>query len=301
MSLLEIIVSMLICGIGMVGTISAIQASQRLATSAEYRSIATREIQSAVDMMRANRLGADAYIAATNPSQDDDTNPYGDAGLALCKDRTPDDGANGDRTVSPPTARSICLNAMDRARKIATEEANRWQNRIANTLPRGKGTITGSDKGGIYIFNVKITWVIGKEVNAIAYGSGGGSSSGSSTTTGGGSTGSSNTGSSSNDCSFDWTQVTQSSSVNTVRIQLPPIGCSVGEYTVVENYMLIDKDGYLFSDEFSSLNSQKLIPMYPPTVYTGNVPYGKNTVYGADSNSDSSNIITDTLEMSFAL
>ena len=93
MSLLEVIVSMLICGIGLAGTISAIQASQRLATSADYRAIATREIQSIVDMMRANRLGADKYIDVTKGTRVN-INGNSDAGLALCKDRTPDDSVN---------------------------------------------------------------------------------------------------------------------------------------------------------------------------------------------------------------
>lgn len=150
MSLLEVIVSMLICGIGLAGMIAAIQASQRLASSAEYRAVATREIQAAVDMMRANRLGANEYVRVGSSSS---SKPTIEAAQKLC----------ADRTREKTTARDYCNTEINVAESVAKAEASKWQERIAAELPNGFGQITATDKGGIYVFTVKITWTVGNE------------------------------------------------------------------------------------------------------------------------------------------
>lgn len=167
MSLLEVVASMLVCGIGLAGTLSAVQASQRLATSAEYRAVATREIQSAVDMMRANRLGANVYVTESDSGASGLS--FGDAGLALCKDRTPKDGVNDDKLndATVKTPRAYCLIAQKRADEIANEEIKNWKGRISELLPSGKGKISAEQKGGIYVFTVRVSWVIGNENIAV--------------------------------------------------------------------------------------------------------------------------------------
>ena len=157
MSLLEVVVSMLICGIGLAGMLAAVQASQRLALSADYRAIATREIQSAVDMMRANRLGADKYIDVTYGSRVN-INGNTDAGLAICKDRT----------AVNTNARQYCEDAMANATKVAAKEAELWKERVKNALPGGIGTISAEQKGGIYVFTVKIEWKIANENKTVS-------------------------------------------------------------------------------------------------------------------------------------
>lgn len=66
MSLLEVVVAMLLCGIGLAITVGMYQASIRHAQQAEYRAIAMREAQVLIDEMRANKLGAPGFVGVLN-------------------------------------------------------------------------------------------------------------------------------------------------------------------------------------------------------------------------------------------
>lgn len=171
MSLLEVVVSMLICGIGLAGMTGAIQASQRLATSAEYRAIAAREVQSAIDMMRANRLGSTEYVKSSGGKVDTAGIGDTDPGMAICKDRAyvdPNDTTTslntsdykGQRPDNNYSAIQRCLQAKYQAEQIAKEEATLWTKRIRENLPEGSGKIDAENKAGIYVFTVKVEWKV---------------------------------------------------------------------------------------------------------------------------------------------
>ena len=104
-----------------------------------------------VDMMRANRLGANQYIiGGSSVSKTQIT-----AGEALCLDRNKADTKYW----------KFCDDKRKIAEDIAAQEAKKWKEGVEKGLPNGSAEIGASDRGGIYVFTVKITWTVGNEKN----------------------------------------------------------------------------------------------------------------------------------------
>lgn len=136
MTMLEVVVSMLIIGIGLAMTVSMLSASNRYANSAEYRAIAMREIQSIVDNMRANKLGASGYTNSPDSSVD-------------C----------GGCDANQKKAKT---DAFDLAIKRAKKEKDEWNKELETNLPSGTGTV--ARKGAAAdSYTVSVTWHLATE------------------------------------------------------------------------------------------------------------------------------------------
>ncbi|MBR1374862.1 MAG: prepilin-type N-terminal cleavage/methylation domain-containing protein [Cardiobacteriaceae bacterium] len=125
MSLLEVVVAMLLCGIGLAIPVGMYQASIRHAQQAEYRAIAMREAQVLIDEMRANKLGAPGFLivnqGAVNKVFDDEHVKNKDNLHAVfCKHKTPPED---------------CKDMVDDAVKKSQEYAKKWRDGLMAKIP----------------------------------------------------------------------------------------------------------------------------------------------------------------------
>lgn len=67
---LEVLVSMLIIGMALAMCLSMLQTANRFGENAEFSSAATRQAQSIIDKMRANRLAAESYVFTNGKALD---------------------------------------------------------------------------------------------------------------------------------------------------------------------------------------------------------------------------------------
>lgn len=137
-SMIEILVSILVLSIGLLGMAALMASSLRNSQSANFRSQATNLAYSYIDSMRAN--GANAI----NYARTDFTSP------AVC-------GA-----TPAPFDFDACTNqhSCDRAK---------WARDLCNALPNGRGRATVVDAGeGYYDVNVEVCWSDDRSLDASA-------------------------------------------------------------------------------------------------------------------------------------
>ncbi len=146
MTLLEVVVSMLIIGLGIVMCISMMQASNRYGETAEYRATAINEIQSVVDRIRANSLGIDGYVWGKDG--------YQNTGYNI--------NSVKEKKVSPLTCGKKCTtqqNLEHQAKGLAYTRAKAdmedWLGHVKTALPGGQAMIA---KDGKNQYKVKVMW-----------------------------------------------------------------------------------------------------------------------------------------------
>ncbi|WP_072281590.1 type IV pilus modification protein PilV [Rappaport israeli] len=152
MSLLEVVVSMLIIGLGLVMAASMIQASNRYGESAEYRSMAIDKIQSIADSMRANALGGQGYVWGRSNYMETGYNPNN---VPL-------------QTVTPCVTNCKTKDTLkDQAESIAYRRAQAdlitWLGQVATSLPGGQASI--GRHGSTY--TVTVMWQVNAESDSL--------------------------------------------------------------------------------------------------------------------------------------
>ncbi|UJF25240.1 type IV pilus modification protein PilV [Suttonella sp. R2A3] len=140
MTILEVLVALLVVGLGMTMAISMLQSSVRYNQTAEYRSIALGEIEQITDRMRTNRMAAnnDDYLYPASASERSNPDPENTA-------------------WTPPSAASACSASctIEQLAKAAAErDLHDWGADVAASLPEGAGYI---DKVGDQ-YRVSVFW-----------------------------------------------------------------------------------------------------------------------------------------------
>lgn len=150
MSLLEVIVSFLVVGLGLGLLVSMLGASNRYGATAEYRANAMREIQTIVDAMRANRMGLAGYQFGSGQWED---NNYS---LSVAKKNPEVKCASAECTLEEKLKQRAESQALTRAQR----EMTTWLRNVNNSVPAGQGSILRQPDGS-YI--VRVRWQIGEE------------------------------------------------------------------------------------------------------------------------------------------
>lgn len=149
MTFLEVLVSMLIIGLGLTITVSMMQASNRYGLSAEYRSAAMNEIQSIMDRMRANVYGGDGYVFGQHS--------YQDSGY----DRKNIQALSAPQCGNPcETKEQLKIAAQSLAYARAQTDMIDWLGHVSTSLPGGQAAIS---KGAENTYTVTIMWLYGTE------------------------------------------------------------------------------------------------------------------------------------------
>ena len=125
MSLLEVVVSMLLCGIGLAITVGMYQASLRHAQQAEYRAVAMREAQVLVDEMRANKLGAAGFLQLNSETGYDNSFDKSDDNKAKIKSIL----------CVGKTKETECNKAVDDATGEAKKYVVAWNDALKTKIP----------------------------------------------------------------------------------------------------------------------------------------------------------------------
>lgn len=130
MTLLEVVVSMLVIGLGLAMSISMIQTANRFGNSAEFSHSALEQAQAIIDKIRANRVAAPTYKYPTEK--------LADSYSAIYKDT---------ESVSIDSIKINCgLSGIDNAEcekagKIAQADMKDWDGNIRALLPGGRGAV----------------------------------------------------------------------------------------------------------------------------------------------------------------
>ncbi|OGT18950.1 MAG: type IV pilus modification protein PilV [Gammaproteobacteria bacterium RBG_16_57_12] len=121
-TMMEVLVTIVILSIGLLGLAGLQASSIRNNQSADHHSQAAMMIYDLSDRIRANRNGmAAGNYNAFNPMQ-----------VAACN-----------------------TTAACTAFEMATNDMFEWNNNISNTLPNGSGTITGAGAGNLFTITVR--------------------------------------------------------------------------------------------------------------------------------------------------
>lgn len=167
MTLLEVIVSMLVVGLGLVMTTMMLQVGNRYGTSAEYRASAIREMQSLIDMVQANVLGIDGYLFG-------DGN-YKEGNYAINLQKPPVDGniqekcskaseekykdKGKDKEIEKKAYELKCIGKSSALGQAYTEMTN-WLQRVQTVVPNGQAAVYKDKKDEAGVYTVKIMWRI---------------------------------------------------------------------------------------------------------------------------------------------
>lgn len=135
MTFLEVIVAILVFGLGLAMTVSMMQASHRFGMNAEYRAIATREAQSLIDHMRANYLGLEGYVPNV---------------------AKPCDAIDAQKEEKKHKA---CETAMNAAKSRASQFMAFWEHNLQAQLPNAIHNVTRN--------SVTITWRVEQDEHDI--------------------------------------------------------------------------------------------------------------------------------------
>ncbi len=135
MTLLEVVISMLIIGLGLAMCVSMIQTSIRSTYSANNQNIAAELAESIVSRMRINRIAADGYLFGDNNGSSDNTGDFDlyDSGWSAPSS-----------AVSAPTCDDCTeeqKDARDAAYAQAYADAVNWLSEVQDSLPNGRASI----------------------------------------------------------------------------------------------------------------------------------------------------------------
>lgn len=130
MTLLEVLVSMLVIGLGLAMSISMIQTANRFGNSAEFSHSALEQAQAIIDKIRANRVAAPTYKYPADK--------VGDSYDAIYKSLEKADIKS--LTVSC-TLPGISDEECGKAGKIAQTDMQSWDENIRALLPEGRGAV----------------------------------------------------------------------------------------------------------------------------------------------------------------
>lgn len=124
--MLEVLISVIVLSIGLLGIAGLQAVGQRSNHSAYLRSQATSLAYDMIDRMRANQagVGAGAY--------------------------------NNLDTTSTTYSNPGCVTSGCSAAEMAQYDIHDWQMRLANQLPTGHGTVTGAGAGSV--FTITVMW-----------------------------------------------------------------------------------------------------------------------------------------------
>jgi type IV pilus assembly protein PilV len=122
-SLLEILVTLIVLSIGLLGLAALQIKSERVAHNAALRYLAVVNAYDMVDRMRANRSGVNA-------------------------------GAYNN--ISGIGSDPGCISTGCTASQMATTDKYQWNTNLASQLPSGAGTVSGT--GANSIFTITVTW-----------------------------------------------------------------------------------------------------------------------------------------------
>lgn len=151
MSLLEVLVAMLVIGLGLAMSISMIQIGNRFGENAEFTSSALQQAQAIIDKIRANNMAAQSYVftgghsagavstanyAALYPSADMSSFP---SGLADC-------------------TKPNCADAQT----VAKADMVQWRNNLQASLPGGRGLVVDYGQGN---YEVLVMWNFNPEAD----------------------------------------------------------------------------------------------------------------------------------------
>lgn len=149
MTLIEVLVSMLVIGLALAMSISMIQTANRYGASAEYSAAGLQQAQSIIDKMRANKIGAPAYLFASGASAG---GSY-DAWYKVDMEKIPNDLVCGDDDQ--------CKGVL----AVAKADMEQWKVALESLLPGGKGVIRETAAGsGSY--QVIVMWKYNPESEA---------------------------------------------------------------------------------------------------------------------------------------
>lgn len=136
MSMLEVVVSMLIIGLGLAMGISMIQTSNRFGNNAEFTHSALEQAQAIIDKIRANQVAAESYeyMGGAALSANYDT-MY----AAVANEATYISGINGlTRQCTTGISTTDCQVPGDTAKA----DMQAWSRNIRALLPGGRGLIS---------------------------------------------------------------------------------------------------------------------------------------------------------------
>ena len=156
MTLLEVVVSMLVIGLGLVISISMLQTANRFGDNAEFSHSALEQAQAIIDKMRANRVASPTYIYTGGANITSTT-----AGFDVIYDSVRDEngyerGIDG-LTITclrGITTAGFSANDCKKAGLIAKDDMRAWGKNIRAILPGGRGLI--SHQNGTY--EVIVLW-----------------------------------------------------------------------------------------------------------------------------------------------
>lgn len=150
MTLIEVVISMLVIGIGLAMTVSMLQASNRYGNNAANRTIAMGEMQNIIDAIKANALGIQGYEI---PKVTQGQPKVPDLVTVACTDVKYDCSNDAGRALV--TATNIAL------QRAHTEVAN-WMTRVSSRLPNGIPSITPIN-AVTKTYQVQLTWAAQEE------------------------------------------------------------------------------------------------------------------------------------------
>ncbi|MDO4777725.1 MAG: type IV pilus modification protein PilV [Cardiobacteriaceae bacterium] len=130
MTLLEVVVSMLVIGLGLAMSISMIQTANRFGNSAEFSHSALEQAQAIIDKIRANRVAAPTYRYPA-------TEVIGSYDAIYESAKAADIGKLKISCTLPGIDSSDC----DKAGKIAQTDMQAWDENTRALLPGGRGAV----------------------------------------------------------------------------------------------------------------------------------------------------------------
>ena len=122
-SLLEVLITILVVSLGLLGMAALIISGVRSNNIAHYRSVATKQAEDIADRMRANLAGVTA-------------------------------GAYNDLTANIPTS-SDCMATVCSAAQMAAYDHSQWNTANSRLLPGGQGTVNGNVTAG---YTITLMW-----------------------------------------------------------------------------------------------------------------------------------------------
>ncbi len=166
MTLLEVVVSMLVVGLGLAITVSMLMAANRYGHSAEYRAVALREAQSIIDSMRTNKLGERIYVFGVQDADnvqyignDYEINvPAATPFVAQCVPGAEEDEA-GFCDFEQQVA-EYQSSAVSTAEVRANTELANWLTNLQTVLPGGQAAVIDAGGGN---HSVVVLWLSGDE------------------------------------------------------------------------------------------------------------------------------------------
>lgn len=135
--MLEVVVSMLIIGLGLAMGISMIQTSNRFGNNAEFSHSALEQAQAIIDKMRANRVAAATYRYTGTATLSTDGS-YRDMYNAVRDSNAYNSAINGLSVACMP---GIDATACAVAGATAQADMQAWRDNIQALLPGGRGLI----------------------------------------------------------------------------------------------------------------------------------------------------------------